>query len=69
MPVVKIGRLILSLVMAGLAGWMAYTYVSMPYELVQTVSTRPVPDGSGVFFLAIVFAVFSLVAAFSGDWA
>lgn len=65
-----VGRLVLALTFAGIAGYFAYAFVTMPYEVVTTSSTytRAIPDGVGTMFLAVVFGVLALVAAFSGDW-
>lgn len=70
MSIVKIGRLLLAFGLACVAAYLAHTFVTMPYELITTttVTTTPKPDGSGVMFLAMIFAAASLAAAFPGDW-
>ena len=58
-----IGRFAVALVLALVAAWLAYSFVTMPYQLVASTTTRAQPDGSGVFFMAVVFAVAAVLTA------
>lgn len=70
MNYMKLGRLLLAIGFAALASYFGYLYATMPYELVTTTmtSTRAVPSGDGVFFLAVGCVLASIIAAFFGDW-
>jgi hypothetical protein len=67
---VKVARTALVLVLAGISAFMAYSYVTLPYEVItRTITTTQiVPGGESYVVLALAFAVLALVAAFSGDW-
>lgn len=70
MGVKQVGRLMLSLALVGIAGYCAWAWATMPYELITTTSTytRAMPDGSALMILAFFSVIGALVAAFSGDW-
>lgn len=68
MSVKQIGRLVIALGFAALAAFLAWSFATAPYELVQTCTTRPQPDGTGLFVGALAAGFAALVAAFSGDW-
>lgn len=64
----QVGRIVLSLVFSGAAIWCAYSFVTMPYQIVTITQYHAQPDGGGVLILAVAFAAAALASAFSGDW-
>jgi hypothetical protein len=68
MDIKRGGRLLVALILVGIAAYCAWSFVTMPYEMVATTTTRAQPEGMGVFVLAILAGAGALVAVFSGDW-
>lgn len=72
MLIVKVGRLLVALVFAGIAAYCVYSFATMPYELVTTTNTTTrtevMPMGVGFILIAFFAILVALVAAFSGDW-
>lgn len=61
-------RSVVALAFLALAGYLAFSFATMPYELTQSCTTMAQPNGAGTLIAGIFAGLAALVALFSGPW-